>query len=183
MADVYFEYLCNLHLVREEGRKEGRCLESPCRELLFVLSLFPHPENCSCVASPEKDLSAWRVSRGASSELSEVCHYLWQCLASKELGCCTWTGSFLHIFCTISHCSASSKTACIPSTLIMPWHFTRFGNNKELLPSTDYLAGQMRHQKDFSTGETPAVDLANKGRFSQPKLSAKIINTQIWNLG
>lgn len=164
-------------------RRERKEPYKPLQGAAFVLSLFPLPENCSCVALPEKDLSAWRVSRGASSELPEVRHYLRQCLARKELVCCTWTGSFLHIFCTISHCSASSKTACIPLTLIMPWHFTRFGNNKELLPSTDYLAGQMRHQKDFSTGETPAVDLANKGRFSQPKLSAKIINTQIWNLG
>lgn len=148
------------------GRRERKLPSKPSQGAAFCLvTFFPSCELLICCFTWEGFVSPESFPW---CQLSEVRHYPRRCLAKKELVGCTWAGSFLHMFCTIPHCSASSQTACTPSTLITPWHSTRFRNNKELLPGADYLVGQMRHQKDFSTGEAPAAVLANKGRFSQP---------------
>lgn len=115
------------------GRKGKKLPHKPLQGAAFCLvTFFPSCElliccyTCEGFVSPES--FPW-------CQLSEVGHYPRPCLARKELVCCTWTGSFLHMLCTIPHCSDSSKTACSPSTLIMPWHFSRSGSNKEQSPA------------------------------------------------
>lgn len=149
------------------GRRGKELPCKPCRDLVFVLSLSFLPLNCSFVALPEKDLSTRRVSCNANSPTS--LRYVITCGSASQgkslLAALQLVGFFTYSALLVA--LPAQTTACTPLTLIMPGHFTSSGNNNELLPSAHYLVGQVIHQKDFSTGETPAGLLANKGRFSQ----------------